>query len=265
MTFDAYLEQRPELAPSTRRLYARIARRWAVDGLDTWIAAALTPDTPAGTATPIRAAVKLWCAWSEREPPGMGRLARNAGAYVDALDRAELRAFLAAIKAAGIPDRARLVLEILPWTGLRISEACSLRRDAVVLRGEPGIQLRSGAKGGKHRWVPLGKQGVKTLRAALALAPGAAFVFPGGEGGAGHIPASGVRHHLQTVRAALPEDFPRLTPHVLRHTWASEAINRGVPLPVVQRILGHAQITTTQRYVHPSRRALADAIDKVED
>ena len=147
---------------------------------------------------------------------------------------------------------ARLVclLEILYATGLRVSELVELpvsaaRRDArmLVVRG----------KGGKERLVPLNDAAKRAMADYLALLPEAAakskWLFPS-FGDSGHLTRQHFARELKELAAAAGIAGTRISPHVLRHAFASHLLHNGADLRVVQTLLGHADISTTQIYTH---------------
>lgn len=169
-----------------------------------------------------------------------------------ALTEAEVEALLAAVTgddAAACRDRA--ILETLYGTGLRISELVGLDLGALDL--EDGY-LRAFGKGAKERIVPVGRTAAEAITAWLPARAelvtrnrrahvDAVFVNAAG----GRLTRQGcwkiVRRH--GLRAGLGE---RLSPHVLRHSCATHMVDRGADLRVVQELLGHASVSTTQVY-----------------
>ena len=149
------------------------------------------------------------------------------------------------------------MLEVLYASGLRVSELVSLRTFEVNL--EAGV-LRVMGKGSKERLVPLGEEAVhwlqRYLREARArllkrAASDALFVTARGAG----MTRQAFWHNIKRYGArAVPGRS--LSPHVLRHAFATHLINHGADLRVVQMLLGHADISTTQIYTHVARERL---------
>jgi integrase/recombinase XerD len=171
------------------------------------------------------------------------------------LSETEVASLLAA--AATQPDaegvRLACLVELLYATGLRVSELVGLPLAAA--QREPRFLLVRG-KGGRERIVPLGEPGRQALARYLACRddfgpPGQSspWLFPS-RGGSGHLTRQRCGQLLKTlaVRAGLDPD--RLSPHVLRHAFASHLLDRGADLRSVQQMLGHADIATTQIYTH---------------
>ena len=173
------------------------------------------------------------------------RLPRSLPKY---LSEPEVDALLAA--AAARPGRAGLTaaaaLETLYCSGLRVSELLALRRTAVA--GSAELLVVRG-KGGKERLVPMSAAAYRTVAALLADAPPSAYVFPGR---AARMPMTRQGFGLMVKHAALAAglDPERVSPHVLRHSFASHMLARGADLRSLQTLLGHADIATTQIYTH---------------
>lgn len=136
-----------------------------------------------------------------------------------------------------------LIVALLFETGLRAQEAVGLRlRDIDTARRE--IRVRN-AKYGEERVVLYGPLTEQALALWLALNPGL-----GPDDPLLGISYSGLYKRLKSLARRAGLDPRRVRPHVLRHTFATEALRRGVPLPVVQRLLGHHDIKVTQIYLH---------------
>ncbi|QLQ03742.1 MAG: site-specific tyrosine recombinase XerD [Thiobacillus sp.] len=157
--------------------------------------------------------------------------------------------------AMGLRDRA--MLETLYATGLRVSELVGLKLTALNLND--GV-LRVTGKGNKDRLVPLGEESVQWLRRyTLEARPqllqkrlsDAVFVTARGEG----MTRQAFWHLIK--RRALAAGIARpLSPHTLRHAFATHLLNHGADLRVVQMLLGHSDISTTQIYTHVARERL---------
>jgi len=174
------------------------------------------------------------------------------------LSEADVEALLAAPDtgtALGVRDRA--MLETLYATGLRVSELVALKVFEADL--EAGV-VRVLGKGSKERLVPLGEEAVHWLNTYLKEGRGpllkrrdadSLFVTGRGEG----MTRQAFWHLVRRYGArAIPSK--RLSPHVLRHAFATHLINHGADLRVVQMLLGHADISTTQIYTHVARERL---------
>ncbi len=148
-------------------------------------------------------------------------------------------------------DRDVAVLEMLYATGLRVSELASLDLDAVDREART---VRVLGKGGKERMVPYGTPAARALDAYLgrrATALGPVFVNQRG----GRLSVRSI--HTLVRRAARAAGVTRrVSPHTLRHTFATHLLDRGADLRVIQELLGHSRLSTTQRYTHVSMAQL---------
>ena len=149
------------------------------------------------------------------------------------------------------PLRDRALLEFLYGTGARISEATGLDVDELQLAAEPAVRLVG--KGGKHRVVPVGSYAVRALEAYLVRARpvlaaasrrGSPAVFLNARGGRLTRQGAWGVLHAAAGRARLPD----VSPHTLRHSFATHMLDGGADIRVVQELLGHASVTTTQVY-----------------
>jgi integrase/recombinase XerD len=171
------------------------------------------------------------------------------------LSEAEVAALLVAAAASPGAERVRLacLLELLYATGLRVSELVGLPLAAA--QRNPRFLLVRG-KGGRERIVPLGEPGRQALARYLDcrgdfLPSGrtSPWLFPS-RGSSGHLTRQRCGQLLKTLAIRVGLDPDRLSPHVLRHAFASHLLDRGADLRSVQQMLGHADIATTQIYTH---------------
>ncbi len=159
--------------------------------------------------------------------------------------------------AAGLPEAGRVrlvaIVEVLYAAGLRVSELAALPLAALA---RDGRVLTVRGKGDKERLVPLSAPARAALEAWRAVRPRtlpegrtSPFMFPS-RGSAGHITPSRIAQLLKALAPRAGLNPRRLSPHVLRHAFASHLVDRGADLRSVQRMLGHADIATTQIYTH---------------
>lgn len=175
------------------------------------------------------------------------------------VSEAQVEALLAAPpveEALGLRDRT--MLELLYATGLRVSELVALKLHEVSLN--EGL-VRVFGKGGKERLVPLGELAVDWLdryladgRPQILGARLSEAVFVTSRGGA--MSRQMFWNIVKRCARQAGMDASRLSPHVLRHAFATHLINHGADLRVVQMLLGHADISTTQIYTHVARERL---------
>lgn len=154
----------------------------------------------------------------------------------------------AELEAAGADPKAlRLLalLELLYGSGLRASELVSLPL-AAVPRDAPFLTVTG--KGGAQRMVPVGGRARQALARWLeARASGSRYVFPGRTG---HLTRIRLYQLLKALAVRAGLDPAKLSPHVLRHAFATHLLEGGADLRVLQTLLGHADIATTQIYTH---------------
>jgi integrase/recombinase XerD len=142
--------------------------------------------------------------------------------------------------------RLYVLLELLYATGMRVSELVSLPR-AAVMRDASFLTIRG--KGNKERVVPVNDRTRDAIKAYLPTLPPGPFLFPS-EGEDGYLARQVFARDLKGLAGRAGISSARVTPHVLRHAFASHLLAGGADLRVVQTLLGHADISTTQIYTH---------------
>ncbi|WP_445003840.1 site-specific tyrosine recombinase XerD [Halomonas mongoliensis] len=202
-----------------------------------------------------------WCLESgtlARDPLAEVRLPRVRPSLPDTLEEHEVERLIVApdvTTALGLRDRA--MLELLYATGLRVSELVGLSVEAVNLR--QGV-VRVRGKGDKDRLVPLGEEAVEWLTRYLGGARGGLMrdvtrpaLFPGRHDRAMTRQTFWyrIKAHARTAGIERP-----LSPHTLRHAFATHLLNHGANLRVVQLLLGHSDLSTTQIYTHVAQARL---------
>lgn len=162
---------------------------------------------------------------------------------------------------AAVPERDVAILETIYSCGLRISELCGIRVEDIDWN-EQLVRVRG--KGRKERQVPIGAPALRAIEAYWSLLP--------------HRPAAGEPVFLRSAKSTdpiQPRTFqarlkgyletagldPQLTPHKLRHSYATHLLDAGADLRSVQELLGHAHLVTTQVYTHVSTERLKKAYD----
>ncbi|NQT87176.1 tyrosine recombinase XerC [bacterium] len=181
------------------------------------------------------------------------------------LDEDEVERLLAMPDPAGpAGPRDRAILEMLYSTGMRISELAAVSLEDVDMLGEI---VKAKGKGKKERLVPLGTPAIEAIRSYLEVRDtftGAARVnrralFINKDGG--RLSDRGVRRTFQKY-ARLAGLRAEVSPHTLRHSFATHMLNRGADLRSVQELLGHASLTSTQIYAHVTAERLKAIYDQ---
>jgi integrase/recombinase XerC len=171
-----------------------------------------------------------------RGPRLPGRLPR-------AISREDVEALLEKGPSGREACRDQAAMELMYGSGLRVAETAALRWEEVDL-DERWIRVMG--KGEKERLVPMGRFAVKALRDWKACCPVASdHVFPGTRGG--HITVRTL--HRAVLKAASRAGLSGVTPHVLRHSFATHMLEGGANLRVLQELLGHESLVTTQKYL----------------
>ncbi|MDR1807753.1 MAG: site-specific tyrosine recombinase XerD [Propionibacteriaceae bacterium] len=275
-----HLQAERGLARNTVAAYRRDLARYAAYLAGRGVAAPgeVTPDIVAGFATALRrdglapASVarmvvavrglhKFWVAEGvtaanpaeDAELPALG-LHLPKALTVEEVDALIAAAGAASPEAGPAELRDAALVELLYGTGARISEATALDVDDVTrVLGDATLGLRLLGKGSKERVVPLGSFARQALdawlvrgRPALAVrGPGTPALFLNARGGRLSRTSAFNRLRLLAARAGLQRD---ISPHTLRHSYATHLIDGGADVRVVQELLGHASVATTQVY-----------------
>jgi integrase/recombinase XerD len=190
---------------------------------------------------------------AESDPAAAVKPPTPAKRLPKALPLSDVEAILEASGAAGttLSLRDRALLEVLYGTGARISEAVGLDVDGLDL--EEGTVLLRG-KGSKERMVPVGSFAQEAVNAYLVRARPELVSTSSASGGALFLNARGGRLSRQSAWAVLAKAAERagvtrdVSPHTLRHSFATHLLDGGADVRVVQELLGHASVTTTQVY-----------------
>jgi integrase/recombinase XerD len=230
--------------------------------------ATAAPRTRARRLSALRQFYRFLCSENRRpddptaglDSPGLGRPLPKL------LEEAEVLALLDAARRQPGPEGLRLVamLEILYASGLRVSELVGLPLTALPRNGR-FLVVRG--KGGKERLAPLSAPAQEALTAWLAVrtttVPGgrlsprqARFLFPSASAVEGHLTRQRCGQLLKELALAAGLDPAKLSPHVLRHAFATHLIDHGADLRSVQKMLGHADIATTEIYTHVTSERL---------
>ncbi len=262
-SFSDHLKQR-QLSPATRRCYERIASRIGDSDPLEFLKEAISAHTPVGTVLPMRAAIKHYLiaekGISELEANDLLPKAKGQPNKLrDSLTEEELVTYREEVEKC--PEPSRTILLLLPETGMRINEACSLRVSNITIkRGIKGFLFRG--KGSKQRFIPLNTKASKLIDDFLDLHHmGGDWLFTGYLGTP--VKPDSVRKWTRKIKTRRPE-LDSLSPHLLRHTFATNALRGGMDLRTLQALMGHSSIETTSRYLHPDAQMLFDALKALE-
>jgi integrase/recombinase XerD len=176
------------------------------------------------------------------------------------LDEAEVERMFAEAEARAASDRPTAVrdlalLELLYGSGLRASELVTLRR-TMIRPGQPFLILSG--KGGKERLVPISQRAHGAVARWLELAPDGPWLFPSGKGHLSRVRLFQIVRQMAADAGIAPT---RVSPHVLRHAFATHLLSGGADLRVLQSLLGHADIATTQIYTHVDSARLVELVN----
>lgn len=179
----------------------------------------------------------------------------------------EIERLIAAAESA----RDKAIIELLYGAGLRVSELVSLPLRAAPRPGQEHMIIEG--KGGKERLVALGRPALKALEAHLAARAGllpkpeaqrekaARWLFPSSSAADGKLTRRRVAQVLEAAAVKAGIDPTRVSPHVLRHAFATHLVEGGADLRTVQTLLGHADIATTQIYTHVAEGRLKTLVE----
>ncbi|HJU76445.1 MAG TPA: tyrosine recombinase [Sphingomicrobium sp.] len=177
------------------------------------------------------------------------------------LDEADIRRLFEraedrAASGEALAVRNLALLELLYGSGLRASELVTLPRGA-LRKGQPFLILRG--KGGKERLVPISSRAEAAVGQWLEFVPGdSAWLFPSGKRHLSRVRLFQVVRAMAADAGIAPE---RISPHVLRHAFATHLLSGGADLRVLQSLLGHADIATTQIYTHVDSSRLVELVN----
>ena len=277
--------RRQEASPATVRNYGadlRVFARWFADSTgEDFTAHAVTPTDLRDYKAHLRTMERLQAATVNRRLAALRRFflwAKGAGKITN-LPTEQVKGIPAAPrtpKALTKRDIDRLLREAerhgntcnlailltLRHTGLRVGELCNLRLGDVTVSERKGEVLVRGGKGDKDRTVPLNNDVRRALTLYQAVRPTVAndYVFIGQRGEA--LKPQGVQQVV--AKYARRAGLPKVTPHILRHTFAKHVLDAGEDLATVQRLLGHERLETTAIYTQPTSRDLEEAVRRLE-
>ena len=234
--------------------------------VEAWYADLSRRGLSAATASRRRSAIRQFYrfalaeGWRKDDPSRRLEAPRRGRPLPRVLTREEMEALL---KAAGAEERAsgvRLVclMELTYASGLRVSELLNLKLEAVAR--DPAYLVVRG-KGGKERLAPLNGPAREAIKAWLPLREpqDSPWLFPS-RGSTGRLTPRRFDQLLRDAALKAGLDPARVSPHVLRHAFATHLLEGGADLRVLQTLLGHADIATTQIYTHVAGDRLAEVV-----
>ncbi|HTQ13932.1 MAG TPA: site-specific tyrosine recombinase XerD [Rhizomicrobium sp.] len=204
--------------------------------------------------------------WRKDDPTSAIEAPRRGRPLPKVLTQEDVAALLrAARKPEPSPEDLRLacLVELLYASGLRVSELVTLKLAAVKGRSD-FLYVRG--KGNKERLAPLNRSARAAIRAWLDVRAGfitgkdSPFLFPS-RGAEGHLTRRRCHQLLKELAGRTDVDPDKLSPHVLRHAFATHLVEGGADLRSVQTLLGHADIGTTQIYTHVARDRLKATVE----
>ncbi len=255
-TCSAYLTDLRQLDVWARQQGTSLDALDAAD-LQAWLASLFDRKITRSSLSRKLSSVRRYYSWrvqrglADSDPSALLRFPRRERKLPATLSETEVEALLAAPDCSDpIQMRDRTMLEVVYATGLRVSELVALTLTQLNLR--QGV-VRVIGKGNKERLVPLGDEAMdwlgRYLREVrpLLCAPGESIVFPSSRGRP--MTRQTFWHRIKHY-ARLAGIRGDISPHTLRHAFATHLVNHGADLRVVQLLLGHADLSTTQIYTH---------------
>ena len=242
------------------------------EAVEVWFADLSRRGLSAATAARRRASVRqfyrfaLGEGWRADDPSRRLDAPKQGRSLPKTLSRDEIEALLTAAGAADSTAGLRLIVlvEMAYASGLRVSELLALKVEAV--RRDPAYLIVRG-KGGKERLAPLNMPAREAIKAWLNArdaarkpnTPDSAWLFPS-HGKSGHLTPRRFAQLLDQAAITAGIAPARVSPHVLRHAFATHLLEGGADLRVVQTLLGHADISTTQIYTHVAVDRLSQVV-----
>jgi len=232
--------------------------------LEAWYAGLSRRGLSAATAARRRSAVRQFYrfvleeGWRIDDPSQRLEAPRQGRPLPKVLDREAVERLLAAAGEAGGAVRLVCLIELTYASGLRVSEVLGLKLEAVAR--DPAYLMVRG-KGGKERLAPLNNSARSAIRAWLDLRapPDSPWLFPS-RGKTGRLTPRRFDQLLKAAALKAGLDPAGISPHVLRHAFATHLLEGGADLRILQTLLGHADIATTQIYTHVAGDRLAEVV-----
>lgn len=237
--------------------------------IDAYVASRIDAGISQRSISRLLSSLRVFCGFLIRrkqrkdDPMGQVRNPKLAQALPKTLSEQQVEDLLATPDSENpIELRDKAMLEVLYATGLRVTELISLRMDQLGL--QQGV-IRVVGKGEKERLVPLGEQAIEWLITFLKLGRSALLktesdiVFPSARGVKMTRQTFWHRIKYYAIKAGISV---HLSPHTLRHAFATHLLNHGADLRVVQLLLGHSDLSTTQIYTHVATERLQSLVEQ---
>ena len=201
--------------------------------------------------------------YREDNPTKLLESPKTRKTFPDTLAVAEVDALIAGVETGKYAFRNRCMLELLYSCGLRVSELIKLNKSDLFF--EQGL-IRIRGKGDKLRWVPI----ADVTQELLKEYQNSALVNPPKKGFEDRLFLNNRGKEITRVmvftivkNAAMHMNIKKnISPHTLRHSFATHLVENGADIQLVQHMMGHASITTTERYIHMNQRHLKEAVSK---
>ncbi|NLV16036.1 MAG: tyrosine-type recombinase/integrase [Syntrophomonadaceae bacterium] len=207
------------------------------------------------------AAIRSWLKWCAEHGeieslPRWPKRTQQVKQSPKALDKKEQDRFLRAVEREGC-QRDRALVGLMIFAGLRVSEAARTRIRDITISDRKG-QVTVTGKGSKQRVVPLGLDARNMIRNWYGQAKGE-WLFPGQDGRS--ISTRALQHMTKKYAWQAKIETEKVTPHVLRHTFATNLLRDGVDIVLVAALLGHSRLDTTAIYTLPSYSQMENAVE----
>lgn len=207
------------------------------------------------------AAIRSWMRWCQDRDeieslPRWPKRAAEVPQAPKALTKREQDRFLRAVERGG-SSRDMALVGLMLYAGLRVGEAIRVKVEHIEISERKG-KVDVIGKGLKRREIPLGLNARNMIKGWLSKVPGE-WLFPGQS--RPHISARAVQQMIKKYAWQAKIDLEKVTPHVLRHTFATRILREGKDLVIVAALLGHSRLETTARYTKPTYQELENAVE----
>lgn len=207
------------------------------------------------------AAIKSWLKWARDHKmiDDLPRFPRRAAVEVKqapkALTKVEESRLIRTVERLG-SDRDKALIALLLYAGLRVGEAVMVRADDIEIGDRKGKVIVRAGKGQKRREIPLSADARGMIKPLLSKSSGWLF-----GGSAGHLTPRAAQQIVKKYVYLAMLDIKAISPHTLRHTFATRLLRSGVDIVIVAALLGHSRLDTTARYTQPGWHDLEQAVE----